>query len=150
MIPAMAARLGSGEELHALVARLGIGSDVVFFGSVPLEETVHFYPGADCFVHPSFNETFGLPLLDAMASGCPVVTSNLSCMPEIAGEAAIFVDPHDPASIADGILEAVGPSSRHLRKRGLGRAGQFTWGTTAEAILGVYRAVAGRRRRGLR
>ena len=66
-------------ELHALVAELGIGDDVVFVGGVPLEETVNFYRAADVFVYPSLNETFGLPILEAMACGCPVVTSRRQC-----------------------------------------------------------------------
>lgn len=139
------------QQLHELVDELGIRSDVVFVGGVPLDETVHFYRAADAFVYPSFNETFGLPMLEAMASGCPLVTSNLSCMPEITGGAAILIDPHDPASIARGLVDAVGPSSDDLRSRGLRRAAEFTWAATAQATLDVYRTVAqtrsGRRRR---
>ena len=78
-------------RLHSLAAELGISDDVVFVGGVPLEETVRFYQAADVFVYPSFNETFGLPILEAMACGCPVVTSDTSAMPEIAGGAACLV-----------------------------------------------------------
>ena len=78
---------------------LGIAEDVVWVGGVPLEETVHFYRCADVFVYPSFNETFGLPILEAMASGCPVVTSDTSAMPETAGGCALLADPDDPESI---------------------------------------------------
>ena len=70
---------------------------MVFVGGVPLEETVSFYRAADVFVYPSLNETFGLPILEAMACGCPVVTSDTSAMPETAGGAAILADPKDPA-----------------------------------------------------
>ena len=84
-----------GAALHALVAELGIARDVVFVGGVPLEETVRFYRAADVFVYPSFNETFGLPILEAMACGCPVVTSDTSAMPETAGGAAVLCDPGD-------------------------------------------------------
>ena len=80
----------------------------MFVGGVPNEETVQFYRAADLLVYPSFNETFGLPILEAMACACPVVTSNISSMPEIAGGAAILADPHDPNSIARSILEAIG------------------------------------------
>src|SRR5262249_60204566 len=69
-------------------AELGIAADLVFVGGVPLEETVRFYQAADVFVYPSLNETFGLPILEAMACGCPVVTSDTSAMPETAGGAA--------------------------------------------------------------
>ncbi|MGH3468244.1 MAG: glycosyltransferase family 4 protein, partial [Thermocrispum sp.] len=89
-------------ELHALAARLGVTDDIVWVGGVPLEETVRFYRCAEAFAYPSFNETFGLPILEAMACGCPVVTSNVTAMPETAGDAGCLVDPHDPESIADG------------------------------------------------
>ena len=133
-------------ELHSLAAELGITDDVVFVGGVPLEETVRFYQAADVFVYPSLNETFGLPILEAMACGCPVVTSDTSAMPETAGGAAVLADPKDPASIARAIVEAAGPGRDRLRDDGLRRAGQFTWGATAAATLDVYREVAERRR----
>lgn len=134
-------------QLRALAAELGIGDQVVFVGGVPLEETAHFYRAADVLVYPSLNETFGLPILEAMACGCPVVTSAVSAMPETAGGAAILADPHDPRSISRAVVEACGPAAGRLRDRGLRRAGEFTWGATAEATLNVYREVAGRRRR---
>ena len=133
-------------QLQALVAELGIASDVVFVGGVPLNETVCFYQAADVFVYPSLNETFGLPLLEAMACGCPVVTSDTSAMPETAGGAAVLSDPKDPASIARAIVEAVGPARDSLRARGLARAGEFTWAATGAATLDVYRETAERRR----
>lgn len=133
-------------RLHALAAELGISENLVFVGGVPLEETVRFYQGADVFVYPSFNETFGLPILEAMACGCPVVTSDTSAMPETAGGAAVLSDPKDPASIARAIVEAAGPGRDRLRDAGLHRAGQFTWGATAASTLDVYREAAGRRR----
>jgi glycosyltransferase involved in cell wall biosynthesis len=131
--------------LHSLAAKLGISADVVFVGGVPLEETARFYQAADVFVYPSFNETFGLPILEAMACGCPVVTSDTSAMPEIAGGAAVLSDPHDPASISRAIVEAAAPGRDRLRDGGLRRAGQFTWGATAASTLDVYREVAERR-----
>jgi glycosyltransferase involved in cell wall biosynthesis len=132
-------------RLHSLAAELGISSDVIFVGGVPLEETARFYQAADVFVYPSFNETFGLPILEAMACGCPVVTSDTSAMPEIAGGAAVLSNPKDPASIARAIVEAAAPGRDRLRDDGLRRAGQFTWGATAASTLDVYREVAERR-----
>ena len=132
--------------LHSLAAELGISADVVFVGGVPLEETVRFYQAAEVCVYPSLNETFGLPILEAMACGCPVVTSDTSAMPETAGGAAVLSDPKDPASIARAIVEAAGPGRDRLRDDGLRRASQFTWGATAASTLDVYREVAERRR----
>jgi glycosyltransferase involved in cell wall biosynthesis len=137
---------GYAEELDVLVQDLAIGDDVVFVGPVPLEQTAAFYQAADVLVYPSFQETFGLPILEAMACGCPVVTSEVSAMPEIAGGAALLAAPHDPKSIAAAILEACGPRGKQLRELGLRRAHMFTWGATAEATLDVYRQVAERRR----
>jgi glycosyltransferase involved in cell wall biosynthesis len=134
-------------QLHSLAAELGISGDLVFVGGVPLEETVRFYRAADVFVYPSLNETFGLPILEAMACGCPVVTSDTSAMPETAGGAAVLSDPADPASIGKAILEALAPDRDRLRDDGLRRAAQFTWGATGAATLDVYREVAERRGR---
>jgi len=146
--------VGAGKDekyqalLHSLAAELGIASDVNFVGAVPLAETVSFYRAADAFVYPSLNETFGLPILEAMACGCPVATSDTSAMPETAGGAAELSDPKDPASIAKAIVEILGPGRDHMRDLGLKRAAQFTWGATAAATLDVYREAAERREHG--
>jgi glycosyltransferase involved in cell wall biosynthesis len=134
-------------ELHTLVAQLGIGDDVVFVGAVPLEETVNFYRAADVFVYPSLNETFGLPILEAMACGCPVVTSEVSAMPETAGGAALLADPTAPESVARAIVESAQPGNRdRLLDLGFARAAQFTWAATAAETLDVYREVAAKRK----
>jgi glycosyltransferase involved in cell wall biosynthesis len=132
-------------QLVELATSLGISDDVRFVGAVPLEETVSFYRSAEVFVYPSLNETFGLPILEAMASGCPVVTSDVSAMPEIAGGAALLCQPTSPSSIAEAIVRAAGSGER-LRQAGIRRAAQFTWGATAAATLDVYREVGERRR----
>jgi glycosyltransferase involved in cell wall biosynthesis len=134
------------DSLRSLAADLRIASDAVFVGGVPLEETVCFYQAADALVYPSLNETFGLPILEAMACGCPVVTSDTSAMPETAGGAAILASPKEPAAIAQGIIEAVGPGRDHYRELGLKRAAEFTWGATAALTLDVYREAAERQR----
>jgi glycosyltransferase involved in cell wall biosynthesis len=133
-------------ELRELVAQLGIGKDVVFVGGVSNEETVHFYRAADLLVYPSFNETFGLPILEAMACACPVVTSSISSMPEIAGGAAILTDPYDPHSIAQSMVDGCGTSASRLRTEGIRRAQQFTWEVVAQATLDAYREAAERPR----
>ncbi|HXJ25815.1 MAG TPA: glycosyltransferase family 1 protein, partial [Streptosporangiaceae bacterium] len=132
-------------ELNALAASLGIADDVVFTGGVPLEDTVAFYRAAEVFVYPSLNETFGLPILEAMACGCPVVTSDTSAMPETAGGAAVLAGPRDPASIARAITEAAAGRDR-LRDAGLRRAAGFTWGATGAATLDVYREAYAKRK----
>jgi glycosyltransferase involved in cell wall biosynthesis len=134
-------------ELRSLAAELGIGDDLIFTGGVSLAETVAFYRAADLLAYPSHNETFGLPILEAMACGCPVVTSQVSSMPEIAGGAAILCDPADPASIAEALVAGVAPDRDRLRDMGFRRAGEFTWAAAAASTLDVYREVAGRRRR---
>jgi glycosyltransferase involved in cell wall biosynthesis len=132
-------------RLRTLASELGIGDEVVFTGGVPLEETVDFYRSAEVFVYPSLNETFGLPILEAMACGCPVVTSNTSAMPETAAGAALLADPSSPASIAQAVIAAAGPARERLRTLGFQRAAHFNWGATAASTLDVYREVTERR-----
>ena len=132
-------------QLHALAEELGIADDVVWVGGVPLEETVHFYRAADVFVYPSHNETFGLTILEAMACGCPVVTSDRSAMPETAGGAAFLADPDDPPTIGAAILRAC-EGGEDMRTRGMARAAQFTWAQTAKSTLEVYREVHSNRK----
>jgi glycosyltransferase involved in cell wall biosynthesis len=137
-------------DLHALADELGIAGDIVWVGGVPLHKTVHFYRACDVFAYPSFNETFGLPILEAMASGCPVVTSDVTSMPEIAGGAALLVDPSEPESIGEALVRACGPMGDQLRAAGLARAAEFTWAATAERTLAVYRQVHAQRDQGRR
>jgi glycosyltransferase involved in cell wall biosynthesis len=129
------------DELRALAAELGIADGVDWVGGVPLEETVRFYRAADTFVYPSLNETFGLPILEAMATACPVVTSSVSAMPETAGGAALLADPTDQEALAVAIVQACGPENARLRAAGPVRAAEFSWAATAEKTLEVYRAV---------
>jgi glycosyltransferase involved in cell wall biosynthesis len=141
--------VGRGDDdyvarLRSLATDLDIAADVLFVGGIPLEDTVPFYQAADVLVYPSFNETFGLPILEAMACGCPVVTSDTSSMPEVAGGAAVLCDPKDPASIASAIIDAISPGRDRMRDAGIRRAAEFTWGATAASTLDVYREVAER------
>ncbi len=114
-------------------------------GFVPDHELPLWYAAADLFVLPSLYEGFGLPVLEAMACGAVVVTSNVSSMPEVAGEAALHVDPQSVASIAEGIRRALGDEilRRDLRAKGLARAKTFTWERTAELTADAYRKVLG-------
>jgi glycosyltransferase involved in cell wall biosynthesis len=99
------------------------------------DELPALYAGARAFVLPSLYEGFGLPVLEAMASGVPVVASNRGALPETCGDAALLVDPDDPAAIADAVLSAAGDEStrRPLIEAGRARAARFTWERTARA-----------------
>ncbi len=134
-------------ELRKLARELGIAGDVVWVGGVPIDVTARFYQAADLSVYPSFDETFGLPILESMACACPVVTSNVTAMPETAGGAAVLCDPHEPESIARAIVDALGPRNDRLRDAGLRRAAEFTWAATGAQTLDVYRRVAEDRQR---
>jgi glycosyltransferase involved in cell wall biosynthesis len=104
-------------------------------------ELARLYRQADLFLFPSTCEGFGLPVLEAMASGVPVVTSTASSLPEVAGQAALLVDPHDVAGLAAAMVQVLADRTLHnrLRDAGLARAAQFTWRTAAEQTLAAYR-----------
>lgn len=117
---------------------------VRFLGYLPQETLAVMYRLAGVFVFPSLYEGFGLPPLEAMASGTPVVTSNVSSLPEVAGDAAQLVDPYDPEAIADGIYRVLTDVDlrRDLRRRGLARARQFSWQTSVRRVREIYGEVA--------
>src|SRR5262249_32075155 len=102
------------------------------------------YRLASVFVFPSLYEGFGLPPLEAMASGTPVVTSNVSSLPEVAGDAAVLVDPYDPVSIADGIFRVLTDERlrKDLSRRGLARAGMFSWEQSVRRVRKIYGEVS--------
>ena len=129
------------------VQRLGLETHVTFTGYVEDEHLPALYAGADLFAFPSLYEGFGLPVLEAMACGTPVVTSNASSLPEVAGDAAILVDPHDVEQIVNAMrLVLTQPAlAAALRAKGLARAAQFSWERTARETIAVYeRVLAGR------
>jgi glycosyltransferase involved in cell wall biosynthesis len=132
-------------EFFRRLAELGLddGQQVVFPGYVADEDLPALYAGAACFVFPSLYEGFGLPVLEAMASGAPVVCSNASSLPEVAGDAALMVAPDDPGGFARAVerVLADGELRGELRARGLRRAAQFTWERTARETQGVYARV---------
>ena len=113
---------------------------VRFLGYLPEETLAVMYRLAGVFVFPSLYEGFGLPPLEAMASGTPVVTSNVSSLPEVAGGAALLVDPYDPVAIADGICKVLTDEGlrRDLREKGLARARQFSWEESVRRVRAIY------------
>jgi glycosyltransferase involved in cell wall biosynthesis len=130
-------------SLRQSVHRHRLDKYVRFLGFQPYDTLAAFYRLARAFVFPSLYEGFGLPPLEAMACGTPVVTSNVSSLPEIAGAAAVLVDPHEPASIADGITRAVTDETlrAQLIERGFARARDFSWGQSVAAIHRIYMEV---------
>ena len=129
---------GDGSAAREVVARRGLEERVEFRGHVSDDELAALYRGAACLVFPSRDEGFGLPLLEAMASGVPVVSSNAGALPEVAGDAAIPVEPGNPVALAGGIERALADRER-LVAAGFARAKQFSWAETAERTLAVYR-----------
>jgi glycosyltransferase involved in cell wall biosynthesis len=131
-------------SLRELSQQLNLQQSVHFLGPVSEAELLALYNVADVFVFPSLYEGFGLPVLEAMACGTPVITSNVSSLPEVAGDAAVLLNPHHTKAMAEEIgrilespalAEAVG-------KRGLERAKQFTWENTAVRTFSIYEQVA--------
>ena len=135
---------GHGSEaIHEFIRKERLGSRVVLLGYAPAEHLPVLYDAASVFLFPSFEEGFGLPVLEAMAHGLPVVASQTSSLPEVGGDAALYVDPHDPKDIAEKVRCAVEDDGQRsvMIERGLARAKEFTWRRTAECNLQVYNEV---------
>lgn len=132
-----------GDGLERLVMRMGLAARVRLTGYVPASDLAAIYSGAAVFCYPSLYEGFGLPVLEAMACGAPVVTSDSSSLPEVAGDAAILVDPTSVGklSLALESLLSSEVNREALRRRGLARAAKFSWRRTAALTAGVYDAV---------
>jgi glycosyltransferase involved in cell wall biosynthesis len=134
-------------NLAGIVEKHKLENDVFFLGFVEDADLPLLYSKAGFFVYPSIYEGFGIPLLEAMACGTPVITSNSSSMPEVAGDAALLVDPLDVNDMASRMLELACSVelSRSLREKGIGRAALFSWEKTARETLAVYETVTGER-----
>jgi glycosyltransferase involved in cell wall biosynthesis len=129
---------GSAAEARRTAARLGLNDRVEFAGHVEKPALATLYRGAEALVFPSRYEGFGLPVLEAMASGTPVVATSAGAIPEVAGEAAVLVEPGDPVALAGGIERALADRERLVRA-GLERARLYSWTDTARRTLAVYR-----------
>lgn len=135
-------------ELDERMHRAGLQESIVRTGLIPDQDLAALLKGADLMVYASLFEGFGLPVLEAMAVGCPVVTSRTSCLPEVAGDAAILVDPQDTEEIAAAIERVLTDATlrKDLSQRGRLRAARFSWRRTAERTLQVYLALARKHR----
>lgn len=131
------------KEIFETINNLNLQNEVKFTGYVPDEDLPGLYNGADLFVYPSLYEGFGLPPLEAMACGIPVITSNTSSLPEVVGNAGIMVDPLDVNKFAYSINEVLtnGALNMELRKKGLERAKMFSWEKCARETLKVYEGI---------
>lgn len=129
------------ESVFQAVEELALGDSVIFLGRVPDEDLPALYNLADVFAYPSLYEGFGLPVLEAMACGAPVVTSNTSSLPESVGDAGLMARPTDVDGIAEAIAQVLtNPTLRDdLSRRGIERARLFTWEASAEKVLSIYR-----------
>ena len=128
------------DEIYKEVDRLGLRERVRFLGLVPTHDLVALYNAASLFIYPSLYEGFGLPVLEAMACGCPIITSNISSLPEVVGDAGIMVDPHDVAQITHAIESLCKDKQKHTwyKNKGLERAKQFSWQRCAKETLEIY------------
>lgn len=134
-----------GASLTETARELGIMESVCCPGYVSSEDLRMLYSHAEGFVFPSLYEGFGIPLLDAMACGAPIITGTGSALPEVAGDAALYVDPHDPEQLGVEIERLVSDRQLHtqLRNKGFERVKQFTWERAAQSTLDLYRDVLG-------
>jgi len=128
-------------EIHNVIRHLGIEERIVFTGYIPEADLIALLNGASLFVYPSLYEGFGLPVLEAMACGTPVVASNCTSIPEVAGDAALLIDPCCVDAISGAIMRVLESESLQglLRQKGLARAQMFSWRETARLTWDAYR-----------
>lgn len=131
------------EEIYQLPQKLGVEKQVRFLGHLPDKELPALYSGAIALLYPSLFEGFGIPLLEAMACNCPVLTSDVSSMPEVVGQAAVLVNPYSTPEIVRGIQQISAESTRvKLIKAGQEQIKKFDWKSSAQATLEVFQKIA--------
>lgn len=126
-------------DIKMLIKLLNIGNAVHLLGNVDLKDLVGLYNLATLYVQLSFDEGFGLPVLDSMACGCPVLCSRTGSLPEIAGDSAILVDPYDPEEIHKQMLIAINSDHRIMIEKGIKMAKSYTWKKCADSTIEVYK-----------
>ncbi len=147
-IPKLVVGGGKGwyyDQIFTEVETLGLTGEVIFPGYIGQEELPLWYNAADLFVYPSRFEGFGLPVLEAMACGTPVVTSNVSSLPEVAGDAALLVPPDDEAQLIEAMRRALSDKAlrQEMRAKGQAHAATFTWERTARQTAAIYQRALG-------
>lgn len=137
-------RTWAAKEADTTIARLGIQDEIMDLGKTAVDELPYLYGAADALVYASLWEGFGMPIVEAMACGTPVITSNVTAMPETAGGAALLVDPHSTEDIAAAMHRITSDPDlrKRLRAQGLQRAQLFSWEKTGSQILSLYEEVA--------
>ena len=136
------------EELVRLIAEIGdpdLSNHIILTGYVPNTELPAIYSLCTVFLYPSLRESFGIPMLEAMACGVPVITSDTSSMPEVGGDAALFIDPYDPSQITAGMKSLLFDEvlRKELISKGFKNATRFSWKSMAENVLGIYYEING-------
>ena len=136
-------RSSGNPDLRRTVIRSGVQNDVRFLGFVPIEVLRTFYDAAKIFVFPSLYEGFGLPPLEAMAHGTPVVTSNVSSLPEVVGNAAVLVHPENVFEIMRALHRVLmdQPLREKMKERSYRQVTKFSWEKSVRRIMDVYREV---------
>jgi glycosyltransferase involved in cell wall biosynthesis len=133
------------EEVYETVHRLNLEKQVAFLGRIPSKDLVYLYNAASLFVHPSFYEGFGLTPLEAMTCGTPVIVSNTSSLPEVVGDAALMINPHDIDGLTVAMWRVLTEEElqQDLIQKGLKRAQKFSWREAAKKTLQVYHKIGG-------
>ncbi len=138
------------DETFRAAERHALGKDILFTGYVPEQDLVGLYSGAVCFVYPSYFEGFGLPVVEAMQCGVPVIAGNRTSLPEVVADAGLLFDPFDTQALVNTLTQVIDDSGCRamLRAKGLERAKHFNWKTTAQLTLRVYQVAAKTKRIG--
>lgn len=128
------------ENIFYLIKELKLQDEIIILQDIRDEELVYYYNTADIFIYPSLYEGFGLPVLEAMQCGCPVIVSNISSLPEITGDAGLLVSPLDTEGIAEAIVKILGNKELRysMKQKGIEQAKKFSWEKTAKETIEVY------------
>ena len=129
-----------GNKLKDMVISMGLENDIIFTGFLEDEKLPIFYNASEAFVYPSLYEGFGLPPLEAMSSGTPVITSNLTSIPEVTSDASLLINPFDINELSSNLLKLLNDENlkNSLREKGLSQSKNFSWEKTARKTLEAY------------